>query len=187
MLIEVGYEAVTMRAIAERIEYTPTAIYHHFASKQALVTELCEADFRGLARSFHSAGVVADPIERLRAVGRAYLGFALQYPSQYRFMFMTPLPPLPHAAGTPEQPSDDPEHNAYVMLRQACADSIAQGRLAPEYDDPDMVAQIMWGIIHGLVSLRMDKNHGEYVPWRDLKRTVNVAVEATLKGMLRNA
>ena len=73
MFAHEGYEAVTMRAIAEKIEYTPTAIYHHFDSKQALLTELCACDFRGLAAHFRGKAVSDDPIERIRSAGRAYL------------------------------------------------------------------------------------------------------------------
>ena len=52
MFVQDGIEAVTMREIAKRIEYTPTAIYHHFRDKQALIEELCLIDFRGLAQAF---------------------------------------------------------------------------------------------------------------------------------------
>ena len=47
-----GYDAVTMRKIAEAIEYSPTAIYLHFKDKDTLVRELCNADFDSLARAF---------------------------------------------------------------------------------------------------------------------------------------
>src|SRR5262249_9451579 len=144
MFAEDGYEAVTMRAIAERVEYTPTALYHHFPSKQALLTELCERDFEGLAKHFQGAKAPTDPVERLRAVGEAYVGFAEQYPSQYRFMFMTFLPEVEHAAGYVESSRDNPQRNAYAFLRGACAEAIANGRLRPEYDDPDQVAQMLW-------------------------------------------
>src|SRR5882757_1944063 len=107
-----GYEAVTMRAIADRIEYTPTALYHHFDSKQALLTELCEREFAGLARHFQVAAQKTDPIDRLRAVADAYLAFAENYPSQYRFMFMTVLPPLEPGTGMDEEHLRSPEHNA---------------------------------------------------------------------------
>src|SRR5512144_2512337 len=73
MFASEGFEAVTMRAIADRIEYTPTALYHHFPSKQALVAELCERDFMTLAKIFYSAAEIADPVERMYAIGRTYL------------------------------------------------------------------------------------------------------------------
>src|ERR1700678_2654292 len=70
-----GYEAVTMRKIAERIEYSPTAIYAHFKDKNALIRELCEGDFLAFAQKFVGFLTVQDPIERLRLAGVAYVDF----------------------------------------------------------------------------------------------------------------
>src|SRR5258708_18680595 len=82
MFVRDGYEATTMRAIADRIEYTPTAIYYHFANKQTLLTELCRADFRSLAGAFQRIGRIDDPIERLEKIGGAYVEFGLRNPMQ---------------------------------------------------------------------------------------------------------
>src|SRR5690349_21646483 len=87
-----GFESVTMRAIANAIEYSPPVIYAHFADKHALIQELCYRDFRTLAQAFGKVGRVEDPVEWLRGIGEAYVDFALEHPSQYRFMFMTPKP-----------------------------------------------------------------------------------------------
>src|SRR5215831_4064594 len=124
MFAEEGYEAVTMRAIADRIEYTPTAIYHHFENKQALLTELCQRDFEGLARHFKGVAVVSDPVERILAVGDAYLRFAEEHPSQYRFMFMTVLPRIEYSEQYVREARDNPERNAYAYLRDACRAAI---------------------------------------------------------------
>src|SRR6266511_2660822 len=72
MFVRLGYEATTMRAIADRIEYTATAIYHHFRSKDELMTELCDIDFRALAGAFQQIGQIEDPVERLRRIGTTY-------------------------------------------------------------------------------------------------------------------
>src|SRR5215468_8785389 len=66
LFAEHGYDAVTMRGIAERIEYSPTAIYFHFKDKDALLRELCELDFAALAHEFRKIAKEKDPIERLR-------------------------------------------------------------------------------------------------------------------------
>ena len=184
MFAQEGFEAVTMRAIADRIEYTPTALYHHFPSKQALLSELCERDFHELAHHFQGSSAPSDPIERLFAIGESYLRFAIEYPSHYRFMFMTVFPVVPHAAGYVDEVRDDPERNAYALLRGACASAIASGRLRPEYADPDQIAQILWSTIHGLVSLRIVKHHQDFVPWRDLRESARLAMDTLMRGML---
>ena len=62
----------------------------------------------------------------------------------------------------------DPERNAYVILHDTCAQAIEQKRFRPEITDPDMVAQILWSTLHGIVSLRIAKHHQSFVPWKDL-------------------
>src|SRR5258706_2571047 len=87
-----GYDAVTMRKIADKIEYSPTAIYQHFADKDALVAELCRHDFRSFAAHFAQAAATEDPVLRLRETGRAYFAFAVEFPQHYRVMFMAARP-----------------------------------------------------------------------------------------------
>src|ERR1700682_3848534 len=90
LFVSDGYDAVTMRRIADRIEYSPTAIYFHFKDKQTLLQELCDTDFGALAHEFQKIARIADPVDRLRQIGRAYVEFGLAYPNHYRLMFMTP-------------------------------------------------------------------------------------------------
>src|SRR5213596_3812228 len=92
MFVQQGYEGTTMRAIAAKIGYTPTAIYHHFKDKDALVAELTGLDFRALAQALQETGIVGDPLERLEKIGAAYVEFGLTHPMQYQFLFMTRRP-----------------------------------------------------------------------------------------------
>ena len=184
MFVDEGYEATTMRAIAERIEYTPTAIYHHFQNKEALLTELCAVDFRSLARVFQRIGRVTDPVERLDRIGQAYVEYALKNPMHYRFMFMAVRPPvLPEAQEYVRH--GDPGEDAYAFLRQTCAEAIAAGRFRPDYDDPDELAQILWAGMHGIVSLQIARAHDEWIDWRDIERTAARMRETLVRGLLR--
>ena len=187
MFAEEGYESVTMRAIAQRIEYTSTAIYHHFPSKQALLQELCECDFADLGRHFQSNVASADPIGRLKDVGLAYLQFAIEHPSHYRFMFMTVIPQAELSEEFVHGSLHDPERNAYIILHEACAQAIEQQRFRPEITDPDMVAQILWSALHGIISLRIAKHHQSFVPWKDLRETAQTAIDILFRGLLRES
>jgi AcrR family transcriptional regulator len=181
MFVERGYEATTMRAIADRIEYTPTAIYHHFLNKEALLAELCTADFRALGTAFQKIGRIEDPIERLRRTGQAYVEFGLRHPMQYQFMFMTqkPIEIVGAARGT------DPSQGAYAFLRETCADVIATGRLRPEYQDPDELALMAWSALHGFLSLRIVKRESDWLRWGDPKTSALRICDALLEGALR--
>lgn len=179
---ERGYEATTMRAIARRIDYTATAIYHHFRSKEALLYELCDSDFRALAGVFQAAARVEDPVERLDRIGTVYVEFALTHPMHYQLLFMTRRPTL-EAVG--RERVSDPGERAYGVLRQACAEAIAAGRFRPEYADADEVAQMLWAAMHGIVSLHVTKQQEEWIEWRDIQATAARIREVMERGLSR--
>jgi AcrR family transcriptional regulator len=187
MFVRNGYEATTMRAIADRIEYTATAIYHHFRNKEELLTELCNIDFRALAAGFHQIGQIEDPIERVRRIGEAYVDFALEHPMQYQLMFMTPHPVMAVKGITRGDPSQD----AYAFLRATWAAAIATGRLRPEFQDPEELAQMSWASLHGLLALHIIKhkpkqNGADWIEWRDARKTAARLCEALVRGLLRS-
>lgn len=172
-----------MRAIADQIEYTATAIYHHFESKEALLSELCTMDFKSLAQAFLKIGRVEDPLERLRRIGAAYVRFAIEHPMHYRLMFMTVRP----APDKQDIRPGDPGEDAYAFLRETCDDAIREGLLRPSLKDADQVAQMMWASMHGLVSLHIVKQDDPWVEWRDVVETADLMCEVMLRGIRRDA
>ncbi len=186
LFVAEGYDAVTMRRIAEKIEYTPPAIYFHFVDKAALIRELCTQDFLALAGQLERLAAVADPIARLAAIARAYVGFAEAHPNHYRLMFMTPRPPLP--LGEEDRARQgNPDEDAYGFLKLTVEEAIARKKLRPELTDADLVAQALWGAVHGQVALQIAKCDDEWVSWRPLAARVDALVECLLRGMKRRA
>lgn len=180
MFVQQGYEGTTMRAIAAKIGYTPTAIYHHFRDKDALVAELSGLDFRALTQALQSTSTVGDPVERLEQIGAAYVEFGVTHPMQYQFLFMTRRP-KDAASGGMSRPSED----AYGFVRQTCAAVIATGRLRPEFTDPDELAQMCWGSLHGLVALQVTKGDDPSFQWRDVRQTAAKIRAMMIRGILR--
>jgi AcrR family transcriptional regulator len=187
MFVRHGYEATTMRAIAAEIEYTPTAIYHHFRSKEALLTELCSVDFQSLATAMRRIGQTGDPIDRIRRAGHAYVAFALEHPMQYQLMFMAQRPSIEGKVAM----RDNPNQDAYMFLRAACAEAFADGRFDGEFRDVDEITQILWSGLHGLLALHIVKGdtHGtttasRWIDWRDPQRTAGHLIEALFTGLL---
>ena len=121
-----GVEAVSMRKVAEKIGYTATTLYNHFEDKDGLIRALCDTDFGTLHESFGQIGRIADPIDRLRKLGQAYIEFALRYPGHYRFMFMTPHPHRPEEA-CGDSGRGDPDQDAYAFVRATVVEAIADG------------------------------------------------------------
>ncbi len=181
MFVAEGYEAVTMRKIADRIEYSPTAIYFHFKDKDALIRELCDADFEKLAQEFAGIARIADPIEQLRRVGHAYADFGVRNPNHYRLMFMTPHPPFSPANSRIQV--GNPEEDAYAFLRQVVSQAIEQGRLRSDLEDPDLVSQTVWAAVHGAISLHIAKQHDAWIDWKPLKKRVSLMIDAIIRGI----
>src|SRR5687767_9712141 len=108
-----GVEGVTMRALADAIEYSPPVIYAHFRDKDAIIQELCYRQLRELAAAFAPFADLA-PIERLRRIGYVYADFAIEHPSHFRFMFLTE-----HALPDDDELGNgDPQRNAYAFLKR---------------------------------------------------------------------
>jgi AcrR family transcriptional regulator len=179
-----GYEAVTMRKIAEAIEYSPTAIYLYFKDKEELINELCHSDFRKLAKEFQKIAQIPDPVERLKQMGLSYVEFGLAYPNHYRLMFMTSHPNKPTAAM--EADKGNPEQDAYAFLRMIVSECIAKGRFRDEYSDVDAVSQVLWAGVHGLVSLQVAKGNDDWVEWRPVRQVAEMMIEVQLRGLLKH-
>jgi len=172
-----GVEGVTMRALADAIEYSPPVIYAHFRDKDAIIRELCNRQIRGLAQAFSTFGAL-DPVERLRRIGYAYTDFAVQHPSHFRFLFLTE-----HAL--PDELGDDPEQNAYAFLKQTVKDGLAAGVFRAGYTDAEEIAQLCWGGAHGLVALHNIKAEASWIEWRDARTSARRLIDATLDGIVK--
>lgn len=183
LFVEHGYDAVTMRKIAEKIEYSPTAIYQYFTDKESLVQELCANDFLSLAETFGRLAGVADPIERMYQMGGEYVRFAQSNPNQYRFMFMTPHPRWTWETEERQKDRGNPNRDAYTFLKWTCTQAIEQGRLVPELTDPDLAAQQIWGAMHGIIALQIAMGDDEWLEWLPLDKLGTSMIETLIRGI----
>lgn len=179
-----GYEAVTMRKIADSIGYSATTIYNHFADKLQLMRELCNGDFRKLAHEMRDVAQLPDPLDRLRETGRGYVRFALNHPNSYRLMFMTPHPALLDDSPEAQAMKGNPEQDAYALLKRVVTDCMEAGRLRPEYKDADLVAQLLWSGVHGLISLLIVMGNDDWVDWRPVDQLVEKMLDVQMNGLM---
>jgi AcrR family transcriptional regulator len=172
-----GYERVTMRRIAEAIEYSPTTIYNHFEDKDDLVNALCHEDFSRLLSAMAEHPAPTDPVECIRHLGRAYAAFGLRNPNHYRFMFMTPAKfEHPHEAALPGQ-------EAFGFLRAAVARAIEQGQF--QNGSVDTMAQVLWSGIHGAVALLITLDPGMWPQAPAAPDLVDQVIENGIRGFLK--
>jgi AcrR family transcriptional regulator len=186
LFISEGYEGVSMRQVAEKIEYSPTAIYLHFADKEELFHELVHEDFARLATVFTSAAMPADPVVRIREIGRTYVEFGIHYPNHYKLMFMTPHPPA-ELDDRDHEIKGNPESDAYAFLKLSVQQAIDAGYFRDDLRDADLISQTMWAAVHGVISLQIAKCNDTWVDWRPMEQRVTLMLDAALRGILKEA
>jgi AcrR family transcriptional regulator len=145
LYLERGPEAVTMRAVAERVGVTATALYRHFTDKEALLKEVVGEGSRLLGSHLFRALEAPTPLERLRATALAYLDFALAQPQAYRALF--------DVAGGDEEASPVERQRGAVrrFLRDRVREAMDAGVIAE--GDPEGAALTLWSLLHGLAAL----------------------------------
>jgi len=184
LFVTEGYEGVSMRKVAEKIEYSPTAIYVHFSDKNELFRELCHQDYARLAEVFQSSVMSTDPLERLKQIGAIYIDFGTRYPNHYKFMFMTPHP-AHQLDEVDREMKGNPEMDAYAFLKWAVEQAMDAGCLREEIRDVEMVSQTLWASVHGVISLNIAKGDDQWVEWRPIRDRAEMMLDITLRGLRR--
>ena len=179
-----GVDAVTMREIAKRIDYSATSIYLHFADKESLIRAICDTDFLALADSLKSILNLPHPVERMHALGSGYSAFALSHPNHYRLMFMTEHPPIDPALSRLTQ--NNAEQDAYYQLKTVVNAVHDAGFFRPDLHDVDLIAQTIWAGIHGVCSLQITMANDKWVHWVDFSSRLNLMQQMITHGLLRN-
>ncbi len=177
LFVREGFENVSMRRIAEKIEYSPTTIYLYFKDKSELLEQVCAETFARLVQKLSSIlEQPGEPLERLRRGLLAYVEFGLENPHHYRATFMMPIPEG-FDEGQYVKP-DSPGMQAFDFLRRCVDDGIAAGKL--ETKDAELASQILWAGVHGVTSLLIIHEH---FPWAGRERVVKAMVQTVVEGL----
>jgi AcrR family transcriptional regulator len=146
---EEGWQAVTTRKVAERIEYSQPTIYEYFTNKQAILLALLHHGFDLLCQTMqHAAESTASPEDRLLAIGEAYWNFAFTSPEIYQVMHGLQGVPF----GQSETPLE--ARQAFALVRESVM--IWAEATNTELPNPDDAVDALWGVWHGLTTLAMD-------------------------------
>jgi AcrR family transcriptional regulator len=146
MLADVGPDEISLRELTRRIGVDHRAAYRHFRDRQALLTEVAEDGFRALIAQIDVALGAAPvrAVERLLAIARAYIQFAIHERGRYRAMI------YPRVEEAFRRAPDGGDAALTVLVREVAA-GIARHELAD--DDAREVALGLWSGMHGLASL----------------------------------
>jgi AcrR family transcriptional regulator len=174
LFVRDGYEAVSMRKIADKIEYSPTTIYLYFRDKSELFDCLSTEAFGKLLAKLQSirgeSSASEDAVESLRRGLLAYIEFGLENPDHYKITFLMEE----RAAGRREVGCQ-----SFECLRMAVGACIQAGRF--RVLDEELASQLLWAGVHGLTSLLIV--HPEF-PWVDRTTLTLGIIDTLMEGLL---
>ena len=171
LLTETGEEdAVSLRAVAQRVGVSVPSIYLHFADKQALLDAVCEEVFAALDAQMRAAAADApDAFEGLRLQGIAYVEFAIANPEHYRIVLMRK-----HTAQGADLLMASAAFEHFVASVQECVDAgVFEGAA-------DALALRLWAAAHGVAALLVAK---PYFPWPPIADYVDEVIRMAGLGI----
>jgi len=189
LFLEEGYEATTIRRIADRVGVSAPALYLYFHDKEAMMLALCDQTFgRLIERITAIEKTVADPLERLRRFGDAYARFGLEHPGEYRLVFVNSnIPEAVRKIGH-RMPIDDPNRpgvqGALVFSRLVAIIAELEASGVELNYPPDTCAELCWMGIHGVVTALILKPD---FPWSNRETLIQGIQEIVIRGVLKRA
>jgi AcrR family transcriptional regulator len=175
LFVAEGYQNVSIRKIAERIEYSPAAIYSYFPSKDDIFFALAEEGFRMLATAESLATPGPDPVENVRRAFWDFYSFSTQHPEYYALMFVDRTVP---------RISRDWERFAFVHeMEGKVASEIQRGvetGAFPKGLRAESAVAVLVAAVHGAAAMRLcERMH----PGDSGDELAHDAIETTLAGL----
>jgi AcrR family transcriptional regulator len=152
IIAESSIEALSMREIARRIEYSPSGLYEYFASKDELLGALRIQGFAKLTEHINRTVRGSTAPQRLLESGMAYLDFAKRNPQLYLLMFNR-VPPQTEEAKRPRRRMTNAAFTALIEIVRTGVESGAF-KIAPNVSI-EQLAYSNWAHVHGLAMLRL--------------------------------
>lgn len=169
LFVEQGFENVSIRKIADLIEYSPTTVYLYFKDKNEILYELHEVGFQKMAAYNADLWTIKNPVVRLHKMGEYYIKFGLENPAFYDLMFIlqAPMESL-QALENCEWTSGD---QALGKLKETIQECMDKKMIAP--GDVDAIAITIWGMVHGMVSLAIRNRFDKLVSYEQAVMLMN--------------
>lgn len=139
-----GVEQLSLRAVARELGVTAPALYAYVQDKRELLAAVAAAHFERLVERFEAIDE-PDPLDRIRAVSRAYVAHAVASPALFPLLFRYPPAPIPESDAFP------PATRAFEVALEATAAAVDQGLLA--VTDVNLAAMTMWAGVHGVAEI----------------------------------
>ena len=164
-----------MRRIAGEVGVSPTAIYLHFADKEAILDAIAEDFFSELLLQLEATQLHDDPpVTRFRAGVRGYVEFGMERPDEYRLTFQRPALAGPRGRCREMAVAD----RSFDILKDAVTNLVQAGIFRPLH--PELGAEAIWVSLHGLTSALIDMPEQILAPREALIETV---IDMAVRGL----
>jgi AcrR family transcriptional regulator len=181
LFMEQGFENVSMRKIADLIEYSPTTVYLYFKDKNEILFNLHELGFQKMAEYMTDLLTIKNPLVRLHKMGDYYIQFGLENPAFYELMFIlkAPMEALEGLnANCGQWKSGDQALGRLKETIQECMD-----KKLIEKGDVDAIAMAIWGMVHGMVALAIRDRFEKLVPREQMVPMMNKGLTWLLNSL----
>lgn len=157
IVVQDGPAALSMRSLAERIDYSPAGLYEYYGSKEEIIAAVCDEGQRMLYEAMEQVDADLPPVENLHRIGKAYIDFALEHPDYFLLMFtVVQQPEVGEIPPDVMQRMMRGEGTAYGLLLQAIQRGIDLGAfpVRPGFGLDEM-GYAAWSLVHGMAMLRI--------------------------------
>jgi AcrR family transcriptional regulator len=153
LFLEKGIEQTTIRNIAQEIGCSIGTVYVYFKDKNDILNELHTQGFSQLGSEMKVLFNVSDPMERLKALGRVYIQFALENPDMYDLMFNMKAPI--ECLDDKHKEEWNEGKSTFEVLRSTIQQCMQKGHFTGHELDPLSFA--IWSAVHGMASLHISQ------------------------------
>jgi AcrR family transcriptional regulator len=177
LFLENGFDKVSIRNIADAIEYSPATIYLYFKDKNELLYALHQQGFMKMVDDFQPILLLDKPFDKLMAMGRAYIRFAVDNPELFDLMFIMTAPM--DKLDTQQWEEGD---RAFALLERVVTECMDAGIF--QRQSVQVVSMMIWSSIHGYTALFLRKRLG-MIPECDRQQVMGAAFDLFCDTLLR--
>lgn len=178
LFVKEGFHNVSIRHIAEKIEYSPATIYLYFKNKDEILYKLHEEGFQELGKKMSVVATIQNPLEKVKKLGEIYIKFGLENPEYYELMFITKAT-MKHL----KEPDCEWEcgYEAFNSLQSVVQECIDGGYFKTKNVFAATIG--LWASVHGIVSLYV-RERLEMIPQEHQKEIIEEAQKFILEATI---
>lgn len=180
ILVEEGYDKLSIRKIASKIEYSPGIIYHYFKDKGEIIAFIVEEEYGRILKMLNEIQLDEENPERtIEQTVKAYIELMLETPEKFRAILMNDIDAVQEKVNVLDR-GISKERESLQGLCRIIELGIEKGKFREM--DAELTAQIIWTSTHGLISrLIIEKNVSE----DQKERLINHNFEILINGLMK--